>query len=75
MEHFCLQIVFSLKFLKRLKSSFFNYFKVPMFTNKIFLLKLQKKQKKNNKSKLDKERYQKMKAATNLFFHLIFVIV
>lgn len=46
-----------------------------MFTNKIFLLKLQKKQKKNNKSKLDKERYQKMKASTNLFFHLIFVIV
>lgn len=47
-----------------------------MFTNKIFLFKLQKKkQNKKNKSKLDKERYQKMKASTNLFFHLIFVIV
>lgn len=47
-----------------------------MFTNKIFLFKLQKKQqKKKNKSKLDKERYQKMKASTNLFFHLSFVIV
>lgn len=48
-----------------------------MFTNKIFLFKLQKKTQKTkkNKSKLDKERYQKMKASTNLFFHLIFVIV
>lgn len=46
-----------------------------MFTNKIFLFKLQKKNQKKTKSKLDKERYQKMKASTNLFFHLIFVIV